>query len=176
MIERFVVRRAFFGMEPRDLLPYRTPLIGALVALMVGVTGGLALRTGSQVAPGVESYAAPDRQYAQADPIAWPSGRVPDYVIGTDFLQAQRMDQPPVVVASYEVPEYLPAAWHDPEPSVPVPVPVPPPRPVETERAWASTGGDILDVRLPEDHPAAPEAPSAPEAPVAVAAPVAAAY
>jgi hypothetical protein len=174
VIERFVARRAFIDMEPRDFIPYRTPLIGALVALAVGVTGGLALRTGSQIGPDVESYVAPDSQYAQAAPTAWPSGRVPDYVIGTDFLQAQRMDQPPVVVASYEVPEYVPAAWHDPEP--PLPIQVPPPRPVETERTWASTDGDILDVRLPEDHPVAPEAPSAPEAPVAVAAPAAATY
>jgi hypothetical protein len=166
VIERFVARRAFIDMEPRDFIPYRTPLIGALVALTVGVAGGLVLRTGSQIGPDVESYVAPDSQYAQAAPTAWPSG--------TDFLQAQRMDQPPVVVASYEVPEYVPAAWRDPEPTAPVQVP--PPRPTETERTWASTDGDILDVRLPEDHPVAPEAPSAPEAPVAVAAPVAATY
>lgn len=164
-------------MEPRDLLPYRTPLIGALVALTVGVAGGLALRTGSQIAPGLESYPTRDSQYAEVAPIAWPKGKVPDYVIGTDFLQAQRMDQPPVVVASYDVPEYVPAAWPEPEPE-----PQPQAQPTRRaqaqaqDRAWASTGGDILDVRLPEERaeaPVAPEAPLAPEAPVAVAAPAA---
>ena len=158
-------------MEPRDLLPYRIPLIGALIALTVGLTGGLVLRTGSQSGPGLESSPTRDSQYAEAAPIAWPRGKVPDYVIGTDFLRAQQMDQPPVVVASYAVPEYVPAAWPEPEPQAP------PARRVETEhREWASTGGDILDVRLPEDRadaPAAPEAPRAPDAPVAIAAPVA---
>jgi hypothetical protein len=167
MIERFVVRRAFFGMEPRDLLPYRTPLIGALVALTVGVTGGLALRTGSQIGPDPTSYATGSGVSAVAEPVAWPGGKTPDYVIGTDFLQAQQMDQPPVVVASYEVPEYVP-------PAVPVPEPeTPPVREIEPERAWPSTHGDILDVRLPEDQVVAPEAPLAPSAPVAVAAPTA---
>lgn len=156
-------------MEPRDFLPYRTPLIGALVALAVGVTGGLALRTGSQIGPEAEPYAMRDSPYAQARPIAWPGGRVPDYVIGTDFLQARQTDQPPVVVASYEVPEYVPPAWHEPAPETPVQVQ--PTRPIETERTWASTGGDILDIRLPERPPLAPEAPPAPEAPAAVAAP-----
>ena len=156
-------------MEARDLLPYRTPLIGGLVALTVGVTFGLMLRTGAQEAPYVDSYALRDTQYAEAEPIAWPRGKIPDYVIGTDFLRAQRMDPPPVVVASYEVPEYVaPIAWREPEPQAQ------PARLVEpSERSWASTGGDILNVRLPEDPPAAPEPPQAPEAPVAVAAPLA---
>ncbi|KRA57856.1 hypothetical protein ASD79_16220 [Caulobacter sp. Root655] len=157
-------------MEPRDFLPYRTPLVGALVALTVGVTGGLALRTGSQIGPEAEPGAPRDSPYTPAAPIAWPGGKVPDYVIGTDFLQAQRMDQPPVVVAAYEVPEYLPAAEREPEPEVQAE----PARPSEAERDWPSTGGDILDTRLPEDlldAPVAPEAPRAPEAPVAAPAP-----
>jgi hypothetical protein len=156
-------------MELRSLRPYRTPLIGALVALTVGVTGGLLLRTGSQIAPGLESYAPRADPYAEAEPIAWPGGKVPDYVIGTDFLQAQQTDQPPVVVASYQVPEYVPPAWHEPEPPAP-PQPAQPAGPADAERAWPSTGGDILDIRLPEDHPVAPEAPRPPEAPAAVTA------
>ena len=90
-------------MDARDLLPYRTPLIGALVALSVGLTAGLVLRTGSQEAPPAESYALGGGPYAEVEPIAWPGGKVPDYVVGTDFLNAQRPD-PPVVVASYDVP------------------------------------------------------------------------
>lgn len=166
-IERFVARRALIRMEPRDFLPYRTPVVGALVALTVGVAGGLALRTGSQIGPDPEPGVPRDSPYTQAAPISWPGGKIPDYVIGTDFLQAQGSDQPPVVVAAYEVPEYVPAAPHDPEPQAQVE----PVRPSEAERDWPSTGGDILDVRLPEDLPVPPEAPRAPEAPVAVVAP-----
>lgn len=152
-------------MEPADLLPHRAALIGAAIALAVGVTGGLALKIGSQTAPEMGSYAASSGQYDQVEPIAWPKDKVADYVIGTDFLQAQRPQQPPVVVASYEVPEYTPPAPTEPTPQVQ------PVRDVETgERSWPSTGGDILDLRLPED---APRAPAPPEAPVAVAAPVA---
>ena len=157
-------------MDAQDfLLQHRTPMIGAVVALAIGLTGGIILKTGPQDAPYAEAGPTRDSQYAEAEPIAWPSGKVPDYVIGTDFLKAQRMDPPPVVVASYEVPEYVaPTAWHDPE-SQAQPVRIVEP----TERTWASTGGDILNTRLPEDAPAAPEAPRAPEAVVAVAAPVA---
>jgi len=157
-------------MQARDLLPYRTPLIGGLAALTLGVTLGMALKTGSQEAPYSDSYAQRDTPSAEAEPIAWPSGRIPDHVVGTDFLQAQNATPPPVVVASYDVPDYVPAAWREPEP----PAPTPPVRPAEPAvRTWASTGGDILDVRLPEDAPTAPEPPAAPEAPVAVAAPTA---
>ena len=154
-------------MDARDLLPYRTPLIGALVALSVGLTAGLVLRTGSQEAPPVDSYALSDTPYAEAEPIAWPGGKVPDYVVGTDFLDAQRPDSP-VVVASYDVPEYVaPVAAPEAE------LQAQPARPVQpSEPRWASTSGDILDVRLPEDAPAALEPPRAPEAPVAIAAPV----
>ena len=152
-------------MDAQDLLQHRTPMIGAVVALAIGLTGGLLLKTGPQDAPYAEAFPTRDSQYAEAEPIAWPSGKVPDYVIGTDFLKAQRMDPPPVVVASYDVPEYTAPAWREPEPRVQ------PVRQVEpSERTWASTGGDILNVRLPEDPPAAPEAP---QAPIAVAAPAA---
>jgi hypothetical protein len=80
-----------------------------------------------------------------------------------------------VVVASYEVPEYVPAAWTEPEPVAQAQAP--PVQPVEpADRSWPSTAGDILDTRLPEDAPQAPEpppaiaAPEAPTAPLAVAA------
>jgi hypothetical protein len=166
-IERFVVRRALVVMDASDLLPHRTALIGAAVALTIGLAGGLALKTGSQAAPEPEMAFAPETAYAQDEPIAWPSGKVPDYVIGSDFLRAQRQpQQPPVVVASYEVPEYVPTAWTEPTPEAQ------PVRLVEaTERTWPSTGGDILNVRLPEDAPSAPEPPEAVDAPDAPSAP-----
>lgn len=152
-------------MDASDLLPHRTALIGAAVALAIGVTGGLALKTGSQTAPETEMGFATDVPYAQAQPIAWPSGKVPDYVVGTDFLRAQQPDQP-VVVASYEVPEYVPTSWTEPTPQAE------PVRLVETaERTWPSTGGDILNIRLPEDPPPAPEPPQAIDAPDAPSAP-----
>ena len=155
-------------MDAADLLPHRTALIGAAVALTVGLTGGLILKTGSQTAPEMDAAFVSDMPYAQAEPIAWPSGKVPDYVIGSDFLRAQRFEQPPVVVASYEVPEYVPAAWTEPAPQAR------PVRMVQTgERSWPSTGGDILNVRLPEDAPPAPEPPQAIDAPDAPSAPVA---
>jgi hypothetical protein len=153
-------------MDASDLLPHRTALIGAAIALAIGLTGGLALKIGSQSAPEAETAFAPETSYAQAQPIAWPSGKVPDYVIGTDFLRAQQPDQPPVVVASYEVPEYVPTAWTEPTPQAQ------PVRLVEaTERTWPSTGGDILNTRLPEDAPPAPEPPQAIDAPDAPRAP-----
>jgi hypothetical protein len=153
-------------MDAADLLPHRTALIGAAVALAIGLTGGLLLKTGSQTAPEAETAFASETSYAQAQPIAWPTGKVPDYVIGTDFLRAQQPDQPPVVVASYEVPEYVPTSWTEPTPQAQ------PARVIQTaERSWPSTGGDILNTRLPEDAAAAPEPPQAIDAPDAPRAP-----
>jgi hypothetical protein len=156
-------------MEAQDLLPHRTALIGAAVALVIGVTGGLILKTGSQAAPETYAEFTPSAPMDQVDQIAWPTGKMPDYVIGTDFLKAQQPYQPPVVVASYEVPEYTPARWEEPAPA-PAPAVVQQAMAEPEDRAWPSTHGDILDVRLPED---APRAPQAPEAPVVAAAPVA---
>jgi hypothetical protein len=165
-IERFVVRRAFVDMDASDLLSHRTALIGAAAALAIGLVGGLFLKTGAQTAPEAETAYPSGAAYAQAEPIAWPTGKVPDYVIGTDFLRAQRYEQPPVVVASYEVPEYVPTSWTEPTPQAQ------PVRLVEaTERTWPSTGGDILDTRLPEDAPPAPQPPQAIDAPAAPSAP-----
>ena len=153
-------------MDASDLLPHRTALIGAAVAVAIGLTGGLILKTGSQTAPETETAYAAETGYAQAEQISWPSGTAPDYVVGTDFLRAQQPEQAPVVVASYEVPEYVPSAWAEPAPQAQ------PARRVEVaERTWPSTGGDILNTRLPEDAPPAPEAPQAIDAPDAPSAP-----
>jgi hypothetical protein len=156
----------FVDMDASDLLPHRTALIGAAVALTVGLTGGLILKTGSQTAPDAEVAFTSGPAYDPSEPIAWPAGKVPDYVIGSDFLRAQQPQQPPVVVAAYEVPEYVPTAWTEPAPQAQ------PIRQVETaERTWPSTSGDILNTRLPEDAPSAPEAPQAIDAPDAPRAP-----
>jgi len=162
-------------MDASDLLPHRAALTGAAVALAMGLAGGLVLRTGSQTAPETETIFTSGPVDAPAQPIAWPGGEIPDYVIGSDFLPGRQPEQTPVVVATYELPEYVPAAWTEPEPPPPVEA-----EPVQREEApdrrWPSTAGDILDTRLPEDAPEAPApplaiaAPEAPGAPMAVAA------
>lgn len=176
-IERFVARCAFVGMDASVLLPHRAALTGAAVALAVGLTGGLILRTGSQTEPQIETAFLSGPAGDAVQPIAWPSGKVPDYVVGTDFLPGRQPEQPPEVVASYEVPEYVPAAWSEPEPEAQTEAQYV--RPAESaDRTWPSTAGDILDTRLPEDAPEAPAPPLAVAAPEAPAAPmaVAAAY
>ncbi|MFZ0266221.1 hypothetical protein [Caulobacter sp.] len=149
-------------MDASDLRLHRTALIGAAAAVTVGLTGGLLLRTGPQTTPEAEFAYTSEASYAQVEPIAWPAGKVPDYVIGTDFLRAQQSEPPPIVVASYEVPEYVPAVWSEPTP------PVQPVGLAHTDQpSWPSTSGDILNTRLPEDAPRPPEPPEAPIAPVA---------
>jgi len=156
-------------MDASDLLPHRAALIGGAVALAIGLTGGLALKIGDQDAPRIDTAYAGEIAQPEAQPIAWPNGKVPDYIIGTDFLRAQQPDAP-VVVASYEVPEYVPASWEEPSAE-----PQAQPQPVrlvhDDERAWPSVSGDILNIRLPEDPPAPPEPPRVVEAPAAPGAP-----
>lgn len=156
-------------MEAQDLLAHRPALIGAAVALTIGLAGGLILKTGSQTTQTADYVYPPETSHQQVEQIAWPTGKLPDYVVGTDFLKAQQAYQPPVVMASYEVPEYTPARWEQPATTASA----------ETQevamaqpenRAWPSTQGDILDTRLPEEAPRAPEAL---QAPVLAAAPVA---
>jgi hypothetical protein len=124
---------------------------GAPACAVVGLLAGLAMRPGPQLEP-YNPEMEPTRvaQQDYAEPIAWPAGKVPDYVIGTDFLAATR---PPLVqMVSYE-PDYEPP----PAPDVPAYVPgehglAAPPPPADAQH-WASQRGDILDVSLPEDRP-----------------------
>ena len=120
---------------------------GAPACAMAGVLMGLVLRTGPQDGPYVPEMERVDRPaMAQAEPIAWPAGKVPDYVIGSDALEAARTPPPTLQYADYQpppapdIPPYVPAE-HGPA--------TPPPTPDETR--WASARGDILDVSLPED-------------------------
>lgn len=119
---------------------------GAPACAMIGVLAGLAMRPGPQVEP-YNAEMEPTRavQQAYAEPIVWPTGKVPDYVIGVDFLKATQAP-PPVEYATYEpppppeIPPYVPAEHG----------PAAPPPAVEDPH-WASERGDILDVSLPED-------------------------
>jgi hypothetical protein len=120
---------------------------GAPACAFVGVLAGMAMQTGPQDV-GYTPEMEPTR-YAQqdyAEPISWPSGKVPDYVVGTDFLKATQ-PPPPIQYADYEpppmpdLPPYVPAEHG----------PATPPPPADAPH-WASQRGDILDVSLPEDH------------------------
>ncbi len=156
-------------MDASDFLAHRTALIGAAVALAIGTTGGLILRIGSQTeAPIMTAFAfASEPADTETQPVAWPSGKAPDYVVGTDYVVPKTPPQPPVA-ASYEVPGYVPTAWTWPKPKTePVRVIEP------TERTWPATAGDIPNTRLPGDPPEATAAPAAPQAPPAIDAPAA---
>lgn len=119
---------------------------GAPACAMIGVLAGLAMRPGPQSEPydvEMEPRRVAQREYVE--PIAWPTGKVPDYVIGVDFLKAAEAP-PPVDYATYEpppapeVPPYVPAEHGPAEP------------PPDADGAhWPSARGDILDVSLPED-------------------------
>ena len=154
-----------------DLTPLKTfatsrpVMYGAPAALALGMILGLMFQVGSQTEPSVYVQAA-SRAYVEEDanPVAWPSGKVPDHVIGTDFLaEARPRAQAPAVyveedyveedyVAQY-VPASTPAAEAEPTPIVIAARPAYRERPVRQEARWASTDGDILDVRLPDDAP-----------------------
>lgn len=136
----------------------RPVMYGVPACAFAGVLAGMAMQTGPQdvgYTPEMETA-----QYAQqdyAEPISWPSGKVPDYVVGTDFLQATQAP-PPVQYADYEPP---------PAPELPAYVPsehgpaTPPPPSVDAP-SWASQRGDILDVSLPEDRKPKPQSAPAP--------------
>lgn len=147
-----------------DLTPLKTfaasrpVLYGAPLAGVLGVVLGLVFQVGDQSEP-FQNAQASSRAYveAEANPIAWPSGKVPDYVIGTDFLAQARDHAPAPVIyaeddyAAQSVPASTPAAETAPPPVVIAARPAYRERPAREETRWASTDGDILDVRLPED-------------------------
>lgn len=144
-----------------DLAPLKTfaasrpVMYGAPAAAVFGVVLGLLLRVGAQMEPPA-SMEPRDGGVAEqtAEPIAWPAGKVPDYVIGTDFLAAAHPRSPPPSDYAYEprVTVMEPAEAAPP----PVVVAARPARPARDETRWASTSGDILDLRLPDDAPEAP--------------------
>lgn len=122
---------------------------GAPSFAVAGLLAGLVLQTGPQDGPYVPEMERVERPVlAEAEPIAWPTGKVPDYVIGTDALRPQ--PAPVIQYTDYEpppapeLPPYIPAD-HGPA--------TPPPSPDGAR--WASAQGDILNVSLPEDAPRA---------------------
>jgi hypothetical protein len=129
-------------------------LYGALASAALGIVLGLLVRVGPQTAPSVSMEAYAGGGEPMPEPIALPAGKVPDYMIGTDFLvpTRQRPLQPTDYV--YEPRVAQSASVENPPP--PIVVAAWPERPARDETRWASTHGDILDVRLPEDVPAIP--------------------
>lgn len=132
---------------------------GAPSFALAGVLAGLFLQMGPQDGPYVPEMERVERPVmAQAAPIVWPTGDVPDYVIGTDALRLDHEPQPAIQYADYEpppapeLPPYIPAEHG---PAAPPPSSFSPSSPDETR--WASTDGDIVNVSLPED--AAPTPP-----------------
>jgi hypothetical protein len=137
-------------MDASDLLPHRTALIGAAVAMTIGLAGGLVLKVGDQDAPLAETAFASEVAYSEAQPIAWPSGKVPDYVLGTDFVRAQQ----PAAARGGRVlrgPRICPSRLDRADARAPTCSAWS--RSTTVSATWPSTGGDILNTRLPEDAP-----------------------
>ena len=133
----------------------RPVMYGAPLAAVMGVLLGLAFQVGPQTEVDLQAEPVIRTVEDVVQPIAWPSGRVPDHVIGTDFL----MSAAPPIYAEVR---------YDDEPDYrieppPIAAPIPDSAPiivasaaVRDETRWASTQGDILDVRLPDDLPKRP--------------------
>lgn len=121
---------------------------GAPAVAMVGLLAGLAMKTGPQDAPYTPEMEPVRMAYeATAEPTSWPAGKVPDYVIGTDFLKETQA--PPVEMVAYQS-DYEPPPPMDVPPYVPAQHgPATPPPPADAPH-WASDRGDILDVSLPD--------------------------
>jgi hypothetical protein len=141
-------------------------LYGAPSAAVLGIVLGLVFRVGPQIDEDrtMEPF---DRAAVEetATPIAWPAGKVPDYVIGTDFV-AMTKGPRPIYLSDFAPPPLPePVSYAAEEPASPPPPPVV----VQAERRWPSSQGDILSVALPEDAPPAPK--PAPVLVVAAAAP-----
>ena len=127
---------------------------GAPIWAVAGALAGLAMQTGPQDRPypaEVEPAGYAEQEIVQ--PISWPAGKIPDYVVGTDVLKQTEL--PPVRVAEYE-PAYAPPPAPEISPYVPAPHGPAPPPPDPDAAHWASERGDITDVSLPEDRAAAP--------------------
>lgn len=160
-------------MKPLDLLKTRAAIVGLPVALTLGAIAGVAMQIGPQEREPQPYAEVQGSQYADAAPMVWPSGKVPDYVIGQDFLRPP-VDETPVVLTSADMADMgliEPASYEpdpadadivsasgattvalDDQPTVPTePADAPP-------RSFASTSGDILDTRLPEEVVAGPPA------------------
>ena len=158
-------------MKPLDLLKTRAAIVGLPVALTFGAIAGVAMQIGPQKREPQPYAEIHGSQYAEAAPMAWPSGKVPDYVIGQDFLRPP-VDETPVVLTSADLAEMglVEPASYEPDPADADIVsasgattamlddqPTVPTEPADApSRSFASTSGDILDKRLPEEIKPAP--------------------
>ncbi|MFT4252894.1 MAG: hypothetical protein QM608_10445, partial [Caulobacter sp.] len=160
-------------MTPFDLLKTRAAVVGLPLALTFGAVAGMAMQIGPQDAQPAAFLEVHGSQYAEAAPMVWPAGKVPDYVIGQDFLRPPQ-DETPVVLTSADLvgmgPEMgliEPASYEPADQDIvsasgattaAMDQPADPPEPADAPRTrYASTGGDILDTRLPEDVVAPPK-------------------
>lgn len=133
---------------------------GAPVCAVIGILAGLAMKTGPMDGPYTPDMEPVQTAYeTQAEPISWPAGKTPDYVVGTDFLKMSQ--PPPVQMVSYDEQAYAPPPAMDVPPYVPAQHgPATPPPPADAPH-WASEHGDILNVSLPEDRqPRQPPVPT----------------
>lgn len=128
----------------------RPVLYGVPAAAALGVILGLMFRVGGQIdeAPPPMAAAPPSAESA-TNQIAWPSGRTPDYVIGTDFLAAAQSQPATQISDSERFPLLELPTYQAPQPQAD-PLDISAQTPPAASQ-WASTRGDILDVRLPED-------------------------
>jgi len=132
----------------------RPVLYGAPTAAVLGIVLGLVFQVGPQIAetPTMEPSNSASMEDT-ASPVSWPSGKVPDYVVGTDFIAATRQPNPFVADTGYYEPAPAPTTTPVATSSPPVVIAA---RPARGEAHWASTEGDILDIRLPEEQPEIP--------------------
>lgn len=154
-------------MTPLDLLKTRAAIVGLPLALTFGAVSGLAMQVGPQDAQPLAYTEAHGSQYAEAAPASWPAGKVPDYVIGSDFLRPPQ-DAAPIVLTSADDMAALEPASYEPDQDLvsasgataaldqPESPPEPADAPPEPSRSYASTQGDILNVSLPEEVVAGP--------------------
>ena len=145
----------------------RSAAIGVAVFALAGVGAGLAIKPSPRELIGPEgpqtlSRVSGERVMASGGGSAFAGYRygIPDYVIGTDWLQPEMPVAPPVEAEAYEPPPYVPQRFVSVPDRAPDPVYRPP------EPRYPSVGGDIYasapDTPPPPEPPEAPEAPEAP--------------
>ncbi|MBI1685323.1 hypothetical protein [Caulobacter hibisci] len=151
-------------MTPFDLLKTRAAIVGLPLALTLGAVAGMAMQIGPQDAEPMAFVEPRGSQYAEAAAMVWPAGKVPDYVIGSDFLRPPQ-EMTPVVLTSADLSDMgliEPASYEPTDQDIvsasgattaAMDQPENPPEPADAPpaRSYASTGGDILDTRLPEE-------------------------
>ncbi|MDP3746961.1 MAG: hypothetical protein Q8Q88_07915 [Phenylobacterium sp.] len=146
--------------------------IGVVAFALAGIGAGLAIKPAARelIGPeGPQTVAPVSGQRIQAtsgSAFANYKYGIPDYVIGTDWLQPDLPEEAPAAeVEAYEPPPYVPQRFISVPDRAPAPDYAPPPR------RYPSIGGDIYavapDAPEPQQPPEPPEPPEAPERPPA---------